>query len=103
MRVHRFFVTPDQLPGDTVRFSQDQAHQLRSVLRLRIGDVVRVFDGHTPVDRMFAHRDVYGIGYDEERVSQPLVRLGIVGAGGVAQSKHLPAINRLRTLRRTPR
>jgi 16S rRNA (uracil1498-N3)-methyltransferase len=52
VRTHRFFVTPDQLNGDTVRFSQAQAHQLRSVLRLRAGDVVRVFDGLAPVDRL---------------------------------------------------
>jgi 16S rRNA (uracil1498-N3)-methyltransferase len=52
MKAHRFFVSADQLRGDAVRFSEDQAHQLRSVLRLRIGDVVRVFDGLTPVDRL---------------------------------------------------
>jgi predicted dehydrogenase len=54
--------------------------------------------GHPPHERMFQRRDVYGIGYDEERAARRLVRLGIVGAGGVAQSKHLPAITRLRTL-----
>ncbi len=54
--------------------------------------------GHTPVSRIFAARDVYGIGYDEGRAARRPLRLGIVGAGGVAQSKHLPAINRLRTL-----
>ena len=52
MKTHRFFVTPDQLDGDIVRFSPAQAHQLRSVLRLRPGDVVRVFDGLAPVDRV---------------------------------------------------
>lgn len=54
--------------------------------------------GHTPVERMFAGKDVYGIGYDAARASRAPVRLGIVGAGGVAQSKHLPAVARLRTL-----
>lgn len=54
--------------------------------------------GHTPLERMVAGRDVYGIGYDVERARRAPVRLGIAGAGGVAQSKHLPAIARLRTL-----
>jgi 16S rRNA (uracil1498-N3)-methyltransferase len=52
VKTHRFFVTPDQLEGDTVRFAQAQAHQLRSVLRLRAGDVVRVFNGLAPVDHV---------------------------------------------------
>jgi 16S rRNA (uracil1498-N3)-methyltransferase len=47
---HRFFVSPDQLSGETVAFSADQARQLRTVLRLRTGDMVRVFDGHSPSD-----------------------------------------------------
>lgn len=53
---------------------------------------------HTPIKKMFDLADVYGIGYDEERSSRVKVRLGIIGAGGVAQSKHLPAINRLITI-----
>src|SRR5207237_9757835 len=43
---------PVRCRGDRVRFSEDQAHQLRSVLRLRTGDMVRVFDGLAPVDRL---------------------------------------------------
>ncbi len=54
--------------------------------------------GHTPIERMFALRDVYGIGYDAERGTRTPVRLGMAGAGGVSQSKHLPAIASLRTL-----
>jgi len=53
---------------------------------------------HTPIKKMFDMADVYGISYDEERASRTKVRLGIIGAGGVAQSKHLPAINRLITI-----
>ena len=52
MKAHRFFVSPDRVRGETVHFSEQQAHQLRSVLRLRTGDVVRVFDGLTPADRL---------------------------------------------------
>jgi len=39
------------LQGDTVTFSTEQWHQLHTVLRLRIGDSVAVFDGVEPVDR----------------------------------------------------
>jgi 16S rRNA (uracil1498-N3)-methyltransferase len=48
---HRFFVSVEQVHGDTVSFSTEQWHQLHSVLRLRIGDSVLVFDGVEPVDR----------------------------------------------------
>jgi 16S rRNA (uracil1498-N3)-methyltransferase len=50
--MHRFFVSAEQVNGDTVTFSTDQAHQLRHVLRLRGGDCIRVFDGLTRVDRV---------------------------------------------------
>ena len=52
MKQHRFLITADQLNGRVVRFSNEQAHQIRSVLRLRAGDTVRVFDGQTPTDRV---------------------------------------------------
>jgi 16S rRNA (uracil1498-N3)-methyltransferase len=48
---HRFFVSSDQLQGDAVNFSPEQWHQLHTVLRLRVGDCVGVFDGVEPVDR----------------------------------------------------
>ncbi|MBV9327544.1 MAG: 16S rRNA (uracil(1498)-N(3))-methyltransferase [Chloroflexi bacterium] len=48
---HRFLVAGEQLRGDHVRFTDAQAHQIRSVLRLRRGDQVRVFDGLNLVDR----------------------------------------------------
>jgi len=54
--------------------------------------------GHTPMKKAFEVADVYGVGYDEERASHKKVRLAIIGAGGVTQSKHLPAIWRLRTI-----
>jgi predicted dehydrogenase len=48
-------------------------------------------------DALFTRGDVYQVAYDEERAAKPTVRLAIVGAGGVAQSKYLPALARLRS------
>lgn len=48
---HRFFVSVNQVQGDAVTFSAEQWHQLHAVLRLRIGEIVRVFDGAQHVDR----------------------------------------------------
>ena len=54
----------------------------------------------THLDRgaLFEAGDVYRVAYDEERASRSPVRLAVLGAGGVAQAKYLPAIARLRTL-----
>jgi 16S rRNA (uracil1498-N3)-methyltransferase len=49
---HRFFLQADQVQGDLVTFSAEQTHQIKSVLRLRAGDTVRVFDGLEPVDHV---------------------------------------------------
>jgi len=49
---HRFCVPPGQLHDGTVVFSDEQWHQIRAVLRLRPGDMVRAFDGATPVDHV---------------------------------------------------
>ena len=54
--------------------------------------------GHTPLEKMFAGADVYGVGFDHYRADRRPLRLAIIGAGGVAQSKWLPALGRLRTL-----
>ncbi len=48
---HRFYISADQLQGDAVSFKPGQWHQLHSVLRLRVGDRVAVFDGVERVDR----------------------------------------------------
>lgn len=53
---------------------------------------------HTPLDKMFRQADVYGVGYDAQRAAKRPIRLAIIGCGGVAQSKHIPAIMRLRTI-----
>ncbi len=54
--------------------------------------------GHTPAKKAFELADVYGVGRDEARASREKLKIAIIGAGGVTQSKHLPAIWRLRTL-----
>jgi predicted dehydrogenase len=54
--------------------------------------------GHSPVRKMFDQGDVYGVGYDADRAARKPLRLAIIGAGGVAVSKHIPAILRLRTI-----
>lgn len=54
--------------------------------------------GHTPFEKAFRQGDVYGVGRDEARAARSPVRLGVIGAGGVAQSKYFPAVTRLRTL-----
>lgn len=50
MTLHRFLVPAEGWHGDSVEFSQHQAHQLKRVLRLGPGDKVRVFDGQRPCD-----------------------------------------------------
>ncbi|MCO6452993.1 MAG: 16S rRNA (uracil(1498)-N(3))-methyltransferase [Caldilineales bacterium] len=43
--MHRFFVTPAAIQADRIRFSPEQARQMRSVLRLKPGDQVFALDG----------------------------------------------------------
>jgi len=54
--------------------------------------------GYTPVRKAFELGDVYGVAYDQDRAARRQVRLGIIGAGPVVQSKHWPAIKRLQTI-----
>src|SRR5678815_2512495 len=54
--------------------------------------------GHTPTRKAFEQGDVYGIAYDEARATRKPIRLGVIGAGGVAQSKYWPAVARLRMI-----
>ncbi|MBE0689011.1 MAG: Gfo/Idh/MocA family oxidoreductase, partial [Anaerolineae bacterium] len=54
--------------------------------------------GHTPVKKAFDQGDVYGVAYDAERAGRKPIKLGMIGAGGVAQSKYFPAVARLRTI-----
>ena len=43
--MHRFFVSPEQIRHRFVQFDDDQAYQMRRVLRLRPGDRVVALDG----------------------------------------------------------
>lgn len=54
--------------------------------------------GHTPASKAIGSGDVYGVGFDERNTSRRSLRLGIIGAGPVVQSKHWPAIQRLRVI-----
>ncbi len=54
--------------------------------------------GHTPPEKAIEGADVYGVGFDPERSARKELRLGIIGAGPVAQSKHWPALRRLQTI-----
>ncbi len=54
--------------------------------------------GHTPANKALEQGDVYGVGYDEVRASHKPISLGLIGTGGVAQSKYFPAVMRLRTI-----
>lgn len=44
--MHRFFVPSESLKHQPVTLTGDQAHQVRRVLRLRLGDRVMLLDGH---------------------------------------------------------
>ena len=48
--MHRFFVTVEHMQAGEVCFAEAQVHQMRSVLRLRAGDQVQVFDGTSEHD-----------------------------------------------------
>ncbi len=43
--MHRFFVSQDWIHGDMIVISGGQAHQLREVLRLQVGERIVVLDG----------------------------------------------------------
>jgi 16S rRNA (uracil1498-N3)-methyltransferase len=42
--MHRFFIPPDWLKGEEVTIKGQKAHQIRNVLRLRVGDHILVLD-----------------------------------------------------------
>jgi hypothetical protein len=56
--------------------------------------------GHTGVVAAFAQADVYDTnpGPETERANKRPLTLAIVGAGGVAQAKWIPAFRRLQTM-----
>ncbi len=44
-RVHRFFISPERIVGDTVEFPLDLSRQIGQVLRMREGDQIVALDG----------------------------------------------------------
>ena len=97
---HRFYVPPDSPRRDQVRFSPEQARQLRSVLRLRPGDCVRVFDGVEPVDRIVELGRVTSEGAEgqvvDERPHPPEPRTRLVAHPALLQRvKFEPVLQKL--------
>jgi 16S rRNA (uracil1498-N3)-methyltransferase len=77
MTLHRFLVPAERRQDARVEFTAEQAHQLKSVLRLKAGDRVRVFDAQRPCDSL-----VELVSWTEGRVldelsqpAEPLTRL----------------------------
>ena len=55
------------------------------------------FWAHLDRRALFERGDVYRVAFDAERAARTPVRVAVLGAGGVAQSKYLPALAQLRT------
>ena len=55
------------------------------------------FWAHLDRRALFERGDVYRVAFDAERAARTPVRMALLGAGGVAQSKYLPALAQLRT------
>ena len=72
--MHRFFVPPESIEGDSVRLDGAVAHQLVNVLRARPGDRVLVLDGsgweHTVTLEQISSREVRG------RVTERVLSVG---------------------------
>jgi 16S rRNA (uracil1498-N3)-methyltransferase len=43
--MHRFYLPPQQLHSEYISLPEPLAHQVRNVLRMRVGDVFTIFDG----------------------------------------------------------
>lgn len=53
---------------------------------------------NTPPKEILGDAHSYGVSFDEKRSCRKKIRLAIIGAGGIAQTKYLPAVMRLRTM-----
>lgn len=75
---HRFFISPKNYSLSNALITGDEARHLQKVLRLRVGEEIRVFDGvgfdYTAVIEEFRGKDVYLklIQPFEEKVESPL-------------------------------
>ena len=61
--MHRLFIPPDQLASPRVKLTPEQARYLGTVLRLRPGEEIEVFDGKGARFRAWLH----SLGGDEGR------------------------------------
>jgi len=79
MSLHRFFINPTDISGETAQLTGSEAHHLRAVLRLSPGDPIIFFDGtgaryQARIDRI--HKDrVTAIIIGQEQDLPPKVRL----------------------------
>ena len=93
---HRFWVSSEQIRAEEVAFTPDQSHQLRSVLRLRPGDRVQVFDGAAPCDRVVELVDATRgrvVGHSRQ-ASEPKTRL-VVYPALLQRDKFEPVLQKL--------
>jgi len=44
--MHRFFVEPHQVAEDTIRIEGTDVNHIKNVLRMKVGDVLQISDGH---------------------------------------------------------
>jgi 16S rRNA (uracil1498-N3)-methyltransferase len=89
---HRFLVAADAIVRERVTFSEQQAHQLRHVLRLKAGDRVRVFDGVQPAD-LLVELAASGMGTVVERCPQaPEPRTRLIAYPALLQRDKFEAV-----------
>ncbi|MCS6871646.1 MAG: RsmE family RNA methyltransferase [Anaerolineae bacterium] len=78
--MHRFYLPPQQLHSEYISLPEQLAHQVRNVLRMRIGEVITLFDGEgTEYDATIAdiHRDDVTVQLGDPRpcVGEPRLHL----------------------------
>jgi 16S rRNA (uracil1498-N3)-methyltransferase len=94
MNLHRFLVPPSAVDGDTVVFSRATARQIRSVLRLRRGDLIIVLDGSGEefVARLQVTTDNPWARIEERRCNQAEPRCELRLYMGLLKGSHLELV-----------
>ncbi|HEY53802.1 MAG TPA: hypothetical protein G4N94_10125 [Caldilineae bacterium] len=86
--MHRFFVTPDAIQGEQIRFDSEQARQLRNMLRMGAGERLLALDGG-------GRRYRVELTYVGKKDAMPRDRPGRTGAAHNAGSAALSASAKL--------